>query len=84
MSSQAVFHSSTLMTAGLMAYCVVHVTATSQLLPKNGIVQSVAEITPEGFHIHTDPSHVVPAAQLAIAVACCNLLILYVDKVEKS
>jgi len=84
-SIQEVFHSSTLTTAGLVAYCVVHVTAISQVLPHAGIVQFVAEILPEGgIPAHTVPFHVVPAIQAAVAVVCRNIWIPYVGKEEKS
>jgi len=56
------------MMAGIVAYCVVHVTAISQVLPHAEIVQFVAEIIPEGAHAHTVPFHVVPATQVAVAV----------------
>jgi len=76
-SIHEVFHSSTLIMAGLVVYCVVHVTAVAQLLAHAGIVQFVAEIIPEGTHIQVDEpqSHIVPAAQLAVAVVCRNLTI---------
>ena len=77
-SSIAVLNSSTLMMAGLVAYCVVQFTVVSQLLAHSGIIQFVAERVPTGIHLHVfvyTPSQAVPATQVAVAVVCCNVSI---------